>query len=653
MGKAGSGVTGHMASGTQGGVTYHRPMASESVDPEVSAADFQAVDREAWMALAEVGLRGRTVDSLATTTADGIRIPVVYGSDQSSTAGDPAGLPGAGTFTRGRRSSGQVVDGWDVRALVVEDGIGASNAVVLDELLRGSTSVLLDPMAVGIESLRDLDGVLDGVHLEMTTVALVPGPRSVEVAGWMLDLWEERSVPEGDRCGDLGLDPMGVHARHGGPDVPGVACLDAGSLAVVDRARGLPGVRPVTVDTTPYADAGTSDARELAAGLATGVAYLRALTDHGLSLSEALRSLTFTLTADADQFLTLARFRAARRLWARVAEASGADMGDRAPQQHAITSAVMLTRWDPWVNMLRSTVAAFAAGTGGADSVTVRPFDSALGRPDEFGRRTARNLQLVLLEESGLARVIDPAGGSWYVEDLTARLAMEAWERFREIEADGGMAAALASGRLAAEAEACWRERAGRLADLSESVTGVSEFPNVEEVLLERQPLPAPPTGPLPLRRRSEPFEVLRDAVVASDPVPTVLLVTLGPAAEHMARSTFARNLFGVAGIRAVEPGDPAGATRAPGPDGSGGAGSDAGGALIAVLCGSDERYRDEAAAVVGGLKAAGVQRVYLAGRAGDDEADLRASGVDEFIHAGVDVVDLLSRTLDDLGVVR
>ena len=343
-----------------------------------------------------------------------------------------------------------------------------------------------------------------------------------------------------------------------------------------------------------------------------------------------------------DQFLTMARFRAGRRLWARVAEASGADPGDRAPRQHALTSAVMLTRWDPWVNMLRSTVAVFAAGTGGADSVTVRPFDSALGRPDEFGRRTARNLQLVLLEESGLARVIDPAGGSWYVEDLTERLAVEAWERFRETEADGGMAASLASGRLAEEAEACWRERAGRLADLSESVTGVSEFPNVEEVLLERQPSPASPSGPLPLRRRSEPSEALRDAVVACNPVPTVLLVTLGPAAEHTARSTFARNLFGVAGIRAVESGDPEG-EQGPG----------TGGAVIAVLCGSDERYSTEAATAAGGLKAAGVKRVYLAGRPGDDEDDLRASGVDEFIHVGVDLVDVLSRALDDLGVSR
>ena len=158
MGKAGSGVTGHMASGTQGGVTYHRPMASESVDPEVSAADFEAVDREAWMALAEVGLRGRTVDSLVTTTADGIRIPVVYGSDQSSTAGDPAGRPGAGPFARGRRSSGQEVDGWDVPAPVVEDGIGASHAVALDELPVGSTSVLLDPLAVCIEALRGQEG---------------------------------------------------------------------------------------------------------------------------------------------------------------------------------------------------------------------------------------------------------------------------------------------------------------------------------------------------------------------------------------------------------------------------------------------------------------------------------------------------------------
>lgn len=607
-------------------------MTSERVDPVVSADAFEAIDRDGWLLLAEAGLRGRSVDSLATTTADGIRIPVVYGPDRASTAGDPAGLPGAGPFTRGRRSSGHVVDGWDVRALVVEEGVAATNQVILDELERGSTSLLLDPVAIGIGSVDDLGGVLDGVFLEMTTVALVPGPRSVDAAGWLLDLWEERAVPVGERRGDLGLDPLGVAARHGGPTF-----LDAASLTVVDRALGLPGVRALTIDTTPYTDAGTSDARELAAGLATGVAYLRALTGHGVVLAEALRSLTFTLTADADQFLTMARFRAARRLWARVAEASGADMEDRAPRQHAMTSAAMLSRWDPWVNMLRSTVAAFAAGTGGADSVTVRPFDSALGRPDEFGRRTARNLQLVLLEESGLARAIDPAGGSWYVEDLTERLAAEAWERFRDLEADGGMAAALTSGRVAADAEACWAERAGRLATRREPVTGVSEFPDIDEVLLERPPGPTSAAGPLPLRRRAEPFEVLRDATAATDPGPTVLLVTLGPVAEHTARATFAKNLFEVAGIRAAE----AHALR-----GSMGAG-------IAVLCGSDERYSSEASTVAGDLKAAGVRRVYLAGQPGDDEEHLRSSGIDEFIHVDSDVIEVLSRALDVLGVVR
>ena len=502
---------------------------------------------------------------------------------------------------------------------------------MLDELERGSTSVLLDPQAIGIAGPADLAAVLNGVYLDMTTVALAPGPATNEVAGWLLDLWEASGVAEAERRGHLGLDPLGVAARYGGPPT-----IDAAALDLVARARSLPGVRAMEVDATPYADAGTSDVGQLASALSTGVAYLRALVDHGIGVSDALATLSVTLPADADQFLTVARFRAFRRVWARMAEACGADPAEGAAYQHALTSAAMLSRRDPWVNMLRSTVAAFAAGIGGARSVTVRPFDSALGRPDEFGRRTARNLQLLLLEESRLSAVIDPAGGSWYVEDLTSRLAAATWERFRDLEAEGGMATALASGRATAEAEADWARRYERLATRADPLTGVSEFPDLNEAAVRRPPGPPPAEGPLPLRRSASAFEALRDAADEAADQPTVRIIALGPLDEHADRTTFARNLFAVAGIRAVD-GD-LDSLDSDGP---------------VVLCGSDDRYAAEAARAASSLKASGAGWVVLVGKPGDDEAAWQAAGIDEFLHPGIDVVEVLGRALDWCGVER
>ncbi len=601
---------------------------------------FPAVDRSEWEALAEAGLRDRTLASLTTTTADGIEIAPVYAGDlcagdTGARAGGTVGLPGTGDRTRGSRAAGQTVTGWDVRALVGDYGVAAANDTVLDELARGSTSVLLDVRAIGIESLDDLDAVLAGVHLEMATVALLPGPDRVTAAGWLLDLWERRNTPLDDRVGLLGLDPIGVAARHGRTTTTaGGPLLDDAVLALVDRSRDLPGVRAFSLDGTVYADAGASDARELGWTTAVGVAVLRALVDHGLTVDEALDQVAFTWSADADQFRTICRLRAARRLWARVAEASGATDQHWGQVQHASGSTVDLTRRDPWGNLLRGTVAAFAAGVGGADAVTVRPFDSALGRPDEFGRRTARNTQLLLLEESSLASVVDPAGGSWYVEDLTRRMTEVAWDRFRDIEAVGGADAALNSGLMEAEAAACWTARRARLVTRSEVVTGVSEFPDLDESLVERPAAMPASAGPLPLRRRSEPFEALRDAADAAAEVPTVRLVTVGSLADHNVCSTFATNLYAVAGIRAL-----------PGADG---------GSSLAVVCGSDDGYARDGVAVVTGLRDEGVARVHLAAHPGalDDDmvAALRDAGVDQFVHAGVDVVDLLERTLADLG---
>ncbi|MFJ6656830.1 methylmalonyl-CoA mutase family protein [Streptomyces sp. NPDC091377] len=588
------------------------------------AAEFPEATHEQWQRLVEGVLRksGKEVsgagaeDALSTPLEDGLTTRPLYTS--RDTAPDP-GLPGFAPFVRGGRPEGGTVGGWDVR----QRHTAADNGAVLADLENGVTSLWLTVGKGGIP-VSSLGDVLGGVYLDLAPVALEAGDEVEPAARELLRLAEARGVAPEALRGTLGADPLGLEARTGRSSDPAVAAGLARRCA-----DGHPGLRALVADALPYHEAGGSAAQELGCSLATGVAYLRELTGAGLGVAEAAGQIEFRYGATADQFLTIAKLRAARRLWARVTEVCGAPAAQR---QHAVTSPVMLTPRDPWVNMLRATVATLAAGVGGADAVTVLPFDHALGLPDAFARRIARNTSTILVEESHLSRVIDPAGGSWYVERLTDELAHAGWEFFQEIERAGGQAAALRSGLVGERLAATWAVRRTRLAERREPITGVSEFPYLDEKPVVRAPAPEPPSGGLPRVRRDEEFEALRarsDAhLAATGARPRVYLAALGPAAAHTARLTFAANLFRAGGVEPV----------------TGGSFADSG-AREACLCSSDALYEERAADRAGELRAEGASQVFLAGRPGQYQ------GVDTYVFAGCDAVAVLSATLDRMGV--
>ncbi|MFG1671403.1 methylmalonyl-CoA mutase family protein [Streptomyces sp. Y7] len=588
------------------------------------AAEFPDATHEQWQHLVEGVLRkaGKDVsgpaaeDALSTALEDGLRTRPLYSA--RDTAPD-AGLPGFAPFVRGGRAEGNTAGGWDVR----QRHTALTDGVVLADLENGVTSLWLVLGEGGIP-VTELGRALDGVYLDLAPVVLDAGTEVEPAARELLRLYEERGVAKEAARGNLGADPLGHEARTGKSS----GFAPAATLARL-CAEEYPGLRALTVDALPYHEAGGSAAQELGASLATGVAYLRELTEAGLTVEQAAAQLEFRLAATADQFLTIAKLRAARRLWARVTEVCGAPS---AQVQHAVTSPVMMSRRDPWVNMLRTTVATLAAGVGGAESVTVLPFDHALGLPDAFARRIARNTSTILIEESHLARVIDPAGGSWYVERLTDELAEAGWEFFQRIEGAGGLAAALRSGQLGQDLAATWEARTGKLAKRREPVTGVSEFPNLAEQLVVREPAPEARSGGLPRVRRDEAYEALRarsDAhLAATGSRPRIFLAALGPAAAHTARLTFASNLFQAGGVEPVTEGTFAES-----------------GATEVCLCSSDAVYEEQAEAVTEQLKTAGASHVFLAGRPGNHP------GVDSHVFAGCDAVAVLSATLDRMGV--
>ncbi|WP_030293925.1 methylmalonyl-CoA mutase family protein [Streptomyces katrae] len=615
------------------------------------AAEFPDATHEQWQRLVEGVLRksGKDVsgdaaeDALSTKLEDGLTTRPLYTAPETA---DETGFPGFAPFVRGGSPAGGAAGGWDVRQRYLGSDAARVNEAVLTDLENGVTSLWLSLGGPGGLPVDALPRVLDGVYLDLAPVSLDAGAEYAEAARALLRLYAERGVtPEAARA-SLGADPLGHEARTG-------EVLDlAGAVGLArEAAARWPGVRALAVDALPYHEAGGSAAEELGLSLATGVAYLRALTEAdgetgaagALDVRAALGQLEFRYAATADQFLTIAKFRAARRLWARIAEACGApDAG--AQRQHAVTSPVMMTRRDPWVNMLRTTVACMAAGVGGADSVTVLPFDHELGLPDAFARRIARNTSTILLEESHLARVIDPAGGSYYVEQLTDELAHAAWEFFQTIEKAGGLAAALRSGLVAERLAATWAERSKKLAKRREPITGVSEFPLLSEKPLDREPAPAGPAGGLPRVRRDEAYEALRarsDAhLAATGNRPRIFLAALGPAAAHTARATFAANLFQAGGVEAVH--DPVSVDAATAAEAYAASGADG----MAVLCSSDALYEEQAEAVAGALRAAGATTVFLAGKPGTS-----AGAVDEYVFAGCDAVAVLSSVLDRMGV--
>jgi methylmalonyl-CoA mutase len=648
-------------------------------DDLVLAAEFPPVTRQQWQRLVGkvIGVDGDSPErELATITGDGIEIAPLYVGDASRPS---PGFPGRTPFVRGRGPAGHR-SGWDVRQRHEHPDPAVAREQIMEDLEGGVSSLWLGlgDGRIPVESLSD---VLAETYLDLAPIVLDAGEQFPSAADVYLDVAAHRGVPAGALSGCLGADPLGVLAR------TGVEGDHADLATAADLARrcaaDYPGVRAIVVDALPYHEAGGTDGEELGCALAAGLEYLRAMRTAGLSADAAFGQLEFRYAATADQFATIAKLRSARRVWARVAQQCGVTSDAGGQWQHAVSSWSMLTRRDPWNNILRATLACFAAGVGGADAITVAPFDAAIGQPDRLARRVARNVHALLVEESHVARVIDPAGGSWYVEDLTEQLAHKAWAWFQEIERSGGLRAALAAGIVSDRLAASREERRDALARRREAITGVSEFPLVGETLLSRPAAARPADGAggpqggwgagaphargLQRIRWSKWHEELRDradvhALVTGSP-PVLTLAPLDASRASAARAGQVAALLASAGITTVtvraDPGDAgtapadvstarAAAGRAD-TDAGTGHGAAPGQAPVVVVCGSPDASADEVREAVDRARAQGASTVVVA--AGDPQAPV--PGAAERIIDDMDVLAFCGRMLDALGVQR
>src|SRR5450830_934334 len=612
------------------------------------AAEFSATSQAEWRKLVEVALKGASFEKrLVSQTYDGLRIEPLYPR-------------AAGVKPVAGRTPGAA---WTLLQRVDHPDPAAANAQALQDLENGATGLTLvfagsvNANGYGLDaSAGTLARVLDGVELDAgITIDFNLSPPTRNAVQHFAALVKSRKIAPAavDMCASI--NPLGGLAASGSSPRPWGELSQSFAGMVRELAdQGFRGPFAVA-DARIIHNAGGSEAQELAFAIASAVEYLRALSGSGVPLDAARGMIHFRMSADADEFLTIAKFRALRKLWARVEGACG--LAPIPAYVAAETAWRMMTRRDPYVNMLRMTIAVTAAGLGGADSITALPHTAALGLPDAFARRIARNTQLILLEESNLAKVADPAAGSGAIEDLTSKLCAAAWSQFQEIEAASGAWGALERGLVQRQVAAVRAERQRAAARRKDALTGTSDFPNLHEkpaAVLDVAPIVTPKERAaavtieaLPRIRLTEPFDALRDAsdrwLAKTGARPKVFLANLGRLSDFTARAMFAKNFYEAGGIEAVSNDgfkDQAGMIAA----------FKASGAKLACLCASDKVYAEQAAGAAKALTAAGAT-VHLAGRPRDLEAEWQQAGVKTFAFMGCDVVSTLQAAHDILAM--
>ena len=651
--------------------------------PRITEA-FPRASLEAWKSAAQRTLGPRPLATLTVASHEGIPIKPVYTAEDL-----PLGTAKIGAHHRGSWEACAIVDlrGPETavgEAVAAVDGGASALWLTVDRRSSSWTRLTAGMMTRILEAARGASIYLDGRTVTPALAAVVAA--SARRVG----------DPAKDLRGGFDFDPLGTIASDGHLPWNLEACFWLMSEMVVWSEERAPGMQAIAVSTLPYARSGATAVQELAIALATGAEYLRRLEIAGIGPDRACRRIRLVLSVGRDLFMEIAKLRAARLLWARVAQACGLSAEDRGISIHAVTSPRCLTARDPWVNMLRGTTGAYAAVVGSADVVTVLPFDSALGASDELGRRMAINTQNILREESHLDKVRDPACGSYFIERLTHDLAVDAWDRFQRIEIAGGMANQVRSGAIARELGETLAEKRRDIAIRRDLVTGVSSYPNLEEKRPTRRrsdrgkrPLPDDEStavhravgsssvsfegaiedasegvsvrdlielfaghdeparmAALPAEREAVAFERLRDAsdkqLHKTGARPHAFLAAVGQPLDHGWDVSSVVNLLAAGGITAV---------RGEGLEGvaDSSAAFEASGSRAAVLCAPE----DLIPALARTIKSRGAHRVLVAGRPGPEQDHWRIEGVDGYLFSGCDAIALLMDIQEVEGVRR
>src|SRR5271166_5399219 len=470
--------------------------------------DFPRIDYATWRKAVEAELKGVAFEKkMISQTYEGIDLQPIYTEEIYPTSGDPSGMPGSPPFIRGSQVLGNSLAGWDIRQEHGAADPAEASAQILDDLCNGVSSIVLrfdaassagydadDPHVaeltgrdgVIISAAADLQRVLDQVHLDIAGVWLEAGAAFLPAAALHVTSARLAGIEPDHLVGGFNADPLGALMRDGSLPVPlDVALKQMADLATWTAAHA-PRMTAVEVGTAPYHHAGATTTQDLAFLLGTGVEYLRALTAGGLDVNAAAKQIAFSVSIGPRFYLATSKIRAARMLWAQVVASCGGDAAAQTMRLRTTTSRRVQTTRNPELNILRNTATCYAGAIAGAEAITTVPFDAPVVLGTDLSRRNARNIQLILAEECHLNRVIDPAGGSWYIEWYTRQLAERAWALFQQIEAQGGMQAATSSGWVAKQIDIVELKRAHDIAARKVPITGITEHPDISEKKLDK-----------------------------------------------------------------------------------------------------------------------------------------------------------------------
>ena len=597
---------------------------------------FPATTYDEWRAKVEADLKGADFDKkLVWRTNEGFNVQPVYRREDIKDLQTTNSLPGEYPYVRGTRTDND----WLTRQEIVAESAEEANSIAKDVLNKGVTSL---GFCVKEATAEELAALLKDIHVPAVEINFTCCPNKAQALAEVLVKFLQEKGWADDFRGSIDYNPLRKALRHGAGNVSDQVVAQAKKL--VETVAPVKGLRVLSVDSNVLSNAGAYITQELGYALAWGADWMTLLTDAGLSATEVACRIKFNMGVSSNFFMEIAKFRAARMLWAKIVRQYKPDCTCAEKMMcHAVTSRFNQTIYDAYVNLLRSQTEAFSAAVAGVDSMTVTPFDVAYKKPDDFSERIARNQQFLLKEESHMDKVIDPAGGSYYVETLTVSIAEQAWKLFLDVEENGSFFKQVNEGLVQKAVNASCEKRHTDVARRKEILLGTNQYPNINEIAHDKIEGAAcgcgcgcdhehEDSGGLLNKRAATDFEALRLQTEAWPVRPKVFMLTIGNLAMRLARAQFSSNFFGCAGyqiidnngFKTVEEGIDAALAQE---------------ADVIVLCSSDDEYAEYAPAAFKYLN--GRAEFVVAGAPACMD-DLKAQGINDFVHVRVNVLDTL-----------
>ena len=597
---------------------------------------FPATTYDEWRAKVEADLKGADFDKkLVWRTNEGFNVQPVYRREDIKDLQTTNSLPGEYPYVRGTRTDND----WLTRQEIVAESAEEANSIAKDVLNKGVTSL---GFCVKEATAEELAALLKDIHVPAVEINFTCCPNKAQALAEVLVKFLQEKGWADDFRGSIDYNPLRKALRHGAGNVSDQVVAQAKKL--VETVAPVKGLRVLSVDSNVLSNAGAYITQELGYALAWGADWMTLLTDAGLSATEVACRIKFNMGVSSNFFMEIAKFRAARMLWAEIVRQYKPDCTCAEKMMcHAVTSRFNQTIYDAYVNLLRSQTEAFSAAVAGVDSMTVTPFDVAYKKPDDFSERIARNQQFLLKEESHMDKVIDPAGGSYYVETLTVSIAQQAWKLFLDVEENGSFFKQVNEGLVQKAVNASCEKRHTDVARRKEILLGTNQYPNINEIAHDKIEGAAcgcgcgcdhehEDNGGLLNKRAATDFEALRLQTEAWPVRPKVFMLTIGNLAMRLARAQFSSNFFGCAGyqiidnngFKTVEEGIDAALAQE---------------ADVIVLCSSDDEYAEYAPAAFKYLN--GRAEFVVAGAPACMD-DLKAQGINDFVHVRVNVLDTL-----------